>query len=328
MKKSTVLLVLLFLGIITGFVYKQQEIIDRLYRLMGNSKIEETRETLAAITELTRNVKLKKTSATVWDMVEKGMRLALLDTLSTSLASDAVITFDSGYNFKLNENSLIVIENPDDKQKKKMIVLSLNNGIIQGKNVIADETTVKIKTGNITTEVKGKASFGVRMREEDNVAEVWVNEGRAEVTDKKGQKDEVNVNEHKQYPADQLQQDQKIIFIKAKEEVKEDKNINFVSTGSSEGKEGLSRGVINQIISRQRKKINNCYDKSQLSGKGNKVAVRLVIEGNGTVSSVSIPSSTIGDPGIEECIRFWIKAIKFPQFKGSALSESVQFVFE
>lgn len=328
MKKSTIVLIVLFIAVILAFVYKQQEIIDTLYSYLGNkANTTDTRKTLAAITELNRNVKLKKSNSTIWDIVEKGARLALLDTLSTSLASDAIVAFDSGYNFKLGENSLVVIENPNEEQKK-MIILSLNNGVVQGKNTSNEDATVKIKTGNIVTEIKGKASFGVRMRE-DNVAEVWVNDGKAKVSDKKGKEDEVNVNEHKQYQTDQIEQEQKFIFIKEKEDEKDKKkDIDFVTTGSTEGKEGLSRAVINQLISKQRKKINNCYDKSQLSGKGNKVVVRLVIEGTGNVSSVSIPSSTIGDPGIEECIRFWIKAIKFPPFKGTSVSESVQFVFE
>jgi hypothetical protein len=326
MKGRTVFLIILFVAIIIGFVSHQQAIIDKLYLLMGNKTVvEEHRKTLAAITDLNRNVKLKKMNTTVWDIAEKGLRLALQDTLSTSLASDAIVTFDTGYNFKLGENSLIVIENPNE-EKKKLIVLSLGNGVVQGKNGNDDDSTVRIKTGNIITEIKGKASFGVRMRE-DKVAEVWVNQGKAKVSDTKGQEDEISENEHKQYPSDELPQLQKIIVIDDKEKTKKE-DINFVSTGDSEGKEGLSGSIINQIISKHRKKINNCYDKSQVSGKGNKVVVHLIIGNKGDVSSVNIPSSSLGDPGIEECIKFWIRSIKFPQFKGDPVSESVQFVFE
>ena len=72
----------------------------------------------------------------------------------------------------------------------------------------------------------------------------------------------------------------------------------------------------------------SCYEKKRHSSKGGKIFIRLVINNRGKVVSASIVSSTISDTSIEQCVLFWIKAIKFPSFKGDAVSETINFVFQ
>ncbi|MBN1114147.1 MAG: AgmX/PglI C-terminal domain-containing protein, partial [Oligoflexia bacterium] len=255
---------------------------------------------------------------------------ALMDSVSTGYDSNAVIKFNTGYFFKLGENSLIVIDEPG-AELANLIVLSLDQGIIQGKNTEKEDAVVQIKTGEATTELKGRASFGIRVNK-DKSAEVWVQKGSARITKKSGEVLEIEENEHKQFATlGEGLHDTKYIFKDYGTKVKTPAGeYQFAQSGSQRDElaDGLSRSVINKYITKNRKKIDICYHKRGNEFRGGKIVVRLVIEKTGGVISASVTSSTLNNTTIENCVLFWIKAIKFPPFKGEAVAETITYVFE
>ncbi len=93
----------------------------------------------------------------------------------------------------------------------------------------------------------------------------------------------------------------------------------------------LDKSVIDRVLKQHINQIRYCYEKGlqrdpNLAGK---VVVRFVVDRNGTVASVTIKSSTLGDDKVEECILRAMEALVFPQPKGGGVViVNYPFVFQ
>ena len=88
----------------------------------------------------------------------------------------------------------------------------------------------------------------------------------------------------------------------------------------------LTTNEIRRIISNQRQKIDTCYARRSRPG-GGRVNIAISIKNTGQVISADIASSTFGDPILEKCVAFWMKAVKFPTFDGEPIDDNADIVF-
>ena len=93
----------------------------------------------------------------------------------------------------------------------------------------------------------------------------------------------------------------------------------------------LDRSLIDEVIKRHLNAIRYCYQREltkdpQLEGK---VVVKIVIAGDGTVSSASVKSSSLGNEAVESCIVSRFERLQFPAPRGGGIViVSYPFVFE
>lgn len=83
----------------------------------------------------------------------------------------------------------------------------------------------------------------------------------------------------------------------------------------------LDRSLIDEVIKRHMNQIRYCYQREltknpSLAGK---VVIKFVIAKDGTVSSASVKSSTMGNPGVESCISGRFMRMQFPEPKGGGI---------
>jgi TonB family protein len=83
----------------------------------------------------------------------------------------------------------------------------------------------------------------------------------------------------------------------------------------------LDKDIIKRIIRRHINEVRYCYEqelgkKPDLEGR---VAVQFVIGSDGTVTSSSVSSSTLGNPQVETCISSAVRRWKFPAVKGGGV---------
>ena len=98
-------------------------------------------------------------------------------------------------------------------------------------------------------------------------------------------------------------------------------------SGSSGG--SLSREEIQRTLRRNMASIRHCYEQ-QVARQPNlegRVNVRFTIAPDGSVSSADIASSTLGDVGVEACIKRAVTRIRFPQPQGGSVVVTYPFTF-
>jgi len=98
-------------------------------------------------------------------------------------------------------------------------------------------------------------------------------------------------------------------------------------SGSSGG--SLSREEIQRPLRRNMASIRHCYEQ-QVARQPNlegRVNVRFTIAPDGSVSSAEIASSTLGDVGVEACVRRAVTRIRFPQPQGGSVIVTYPFTF-
>lgn len=317
MKKIIILIVLL--GLLAVFLYFQENILDLTLSLFERAE-KTTEETIAKINQRKKNVRLKRANSTIWNSAEESDRLAKQDSLSTGYDSNAVVQFDMGYFLKLGENSYIVIDKPQND-----IDISMDKGFLQAKNETKDDSTLRIKTRSSITEVKGKTEFGVRVNKDDS-SEVWVNKGKAKVISNSGEVTEVNKNEQKQF----LKKESPAYIFKDFYFNKKDEKQVYDFKDSKNDKENkvLNSLVIQQNISKNKKKINSCYLKAKYKYENAAASFALTISNTGVVKDVRLVSSKINDTGVQNCAMFWLRSIKFPAYEGEDTNYTVNLEFQ
>ncbi|MFH1466777.1 MAG: AgmX/PglI C-terminal domain-containing protein [Pseudomonadota bacterium] len=83
----------------------------------------------------------------------------------------------------------------------------------------------------------------------------------------------------------------------------------------------LDKSLVDAVVRRNLNQIRYCYQREltknpELSGK---VVVKFVIAKDGTVSSASTKSSTLGNPAVEQCINGRFMRFQFPEPKGGGI---------
>ena len=200
MKKVAVILSLLCIVAIT-FLY-QQEIINFAFKLLGKTQ-EPPIKAIAFLNEVNKNVTYKRATSTGWGIGENNLGLAVLDSVSTGAYSTASIKFNIGCLFNLEENSLVVIEEP--KQPiANLTELDFHQGAFEAKNEVNNEAILLVRSNKVTTEIKGKFDFGMKVDKATNKAKVWVKVGQAKVTDDKGTQLLVKENESQDFSIEEI----------------------------------------------------------------------------------------------------------------------------
>ncbi len=96
-----------------------------------------------------------------------------------------------------------------------------------------------------------------------------------------------------------------------------------MALGPSEVRGSLSREIVRRSIRRHQNGIRRCAESSV-----GRVTVRFVIGQNGRVASASTGSSTLNNPGQEQCINRAIQRLAFPQPEGGGVViVSTSFIF-
>lgn len=318
MKKIIILIILL--AILAVFLYFQENILDFSLNFFERSE-KTTAETIAQINQKTKNVRLKRANSTIWNSAEQNDRLAKQDSLSTGYDSNAVVEFDMGYFLKLGENSYIVIDKPQND-----IDISMDKGFLQAKNEAKEDSILRIKTRSSITEVKGKTEFGVRVNKDDT-SEVWVNKGKAKVTSNSGEVTEVNKNEQKQFLKKETPA---YIFKDFYFDKKNEKQVyDFKEADNKDDQnKGLNSSIIQQYISKNKKKINSCYLKAKYKYENAAASFALTIGNTGVVKDVRLVSSKINDTAVQNCAIFWLRSIKFPAYEGEDTNYTVSLEFQ
>ncbi|MFH1222725.1 MAG: AgmX/PglI C-terminal domain-containing protein [Pseudomonadota bacterium] len=335
MKKLLILLIALILLIL--FLMYQQPILNRFFSLIGGSMGTRV-QAIAQLSELNKSVTLKRSNDTVWNTAELNQGLAILDSLSTGYDSAATIRFNLGYIMNMGERSLIVIEDPK-QEAANLIELNLDQGTLQAKNATSDTTTLKIKSNNTITEVKGKSTFTITVDKATKRAEIWITLGQARVKDKvTGKEIVIKENEKKIFSIENIEQPVEPVVPPAAvvPEVKPGETIapppepaaaKPVKKASVRKPRVLKTNDIAKIVAKQRKKIDACYERSRRTG-GKKLSIKFNIATSGIVTKINIARSDLNDPTVERCVMFWIKTIKFPRFDGAQVEQTVNFVFQ
>lgn len=319
MKKVAVILSLLCIVAI-AFLY-QQEIINFTFKLLGKNQ-EPPIKAIAFLNEVNKNVTYKRSTSTGWGIGENNLGLAVLDSVSTGAYSTASIKFNIGCLFNLEENSLVVIEEP--KQPiANLTELDFHQGAFEAKNDVNKEAILLVRSNKVTTEIKGKFDFGMKVDKATNKAKVWVKVGQAKVTDDKGNQLLVKENESQDFSIEEIIIPKPEIQPEPKPEPKP------VPTPKTIKKITLKRPTTNEIrriISNQRQKVDTCYARRRRPG-GGRITLAVTIMNTGQLSKADVTKSTFQDATLESCVAFWMKAISFPKFDGTPIKDNVEIVF-
>ena len=94
-----------------------------------------------------------------------------------------------------------------------------------------------------------------------------------------------------------------------------------IRSGAAMVKGSLSKEVIRRIVRRHINEVKFCYERQlatrpDLSGR---VSVKFIISGTGAVQMAAVESSTLGDPGVENCIASAVRRWTFPQPEGGGI---------
>jgi TonB family protein len=79
---------------------------------------------------------------------------------------------------------------------------------------------------------------------------------------------------------------------------------------------GLDKSVIDEYIKRHMPQIRACYERQLNSAKGGlsgRIATHFEISGSGRVATASVSSSSMGNPGVENCLLGVLRHIVFPE---------------
>ncbi len=92
----------------------------------------------------------------------------------------------------------------------------------------------------------------------------------------------------------------------------------------------LDKSLIDAVIKRNMNQIRYCYQRELTKNPqlGGKITVKFVIAKDGTVSSATTKSSTMGSPAVESCINGRFMRFQFPEPKGGGIViVSYPFIF-
>ena len=334
--KKVLILILVLLSFVL-FMFYQQEITNFFLYAIGKGTKKTPTKAIASVNDYRKNVTIKRSNDTIWNTASSKERLALMDSVSTGYDSNALISFDLGYMLNVGERSLIVIENPK-QEAANLIEISFDRGSIQASNTVNNDTTLTIKSDKTTTEIKGQSDFTLSVDKDTKQAEIWIKIGEAKVKDDQGNQIIVKANERKKFSIEKavaIEPEPVAVAVPEpapvetpKPEVKKPAPKPRVAQTPKRPTRILKRSEIERYVKAQKKKISTCYEKKKAAAEGQSVTIRLIIQNTGVVSRATITNTTLNDPGIERCVIFWVKAIKFPKFDGPPADEKVGFLFQ
>ncbi|MCX6112339.1 MAG: AgmX/PglI C-terminal domain-containing protein, partial [Proteobacteria bacterium] len=202
--------------------------------------------------------------------------------------------------------------------------VNFHQGSFEAKNEAATDAILLVRSNKLMTEIKGKFDFGMNVDRKNKTAKIWVKVGQAKVTDDKGNQMLVNENETKDFSTEEIQQPKPEI---KPEPIPEPEPMPAPPPPVKKVKlKRLTTNEIRRIIANQRQKIDTCYARRRRPG-GGRVNIAIAIRNTGQVMSADVASSTFGDPTLENCVAFWMRAVKFPKFDGEPIKDNADIVF-
>jgi outer membrane biosynthesis protein TonB len=83
----------------------------------------------------------------------------------------------------------------------------------------------------------------------------------------------------------------------------------------------LDRSLIDEVIKRHMNQIRYCYQRELTKNPslGGKIVIKFIIAKDGTVSTASVKTSTMGNSGVEQCIVGRFMRMQFPKPKGGGI---------
>jgi hypothetical protein len=101
---------------------------------------------------------------------------------------------------------------------------------------------------------------------------------------------------------------------------KKDRDIN-IAIGRTIVRGSLPKEIIRRVINQHMAQIRYCYEKELTRSPGifGRVSTRFVIGPNGRVQDAKVPSSTLGNAAVEQCMVQKIRTWKFPKPKGGGI---------
>ena len=186
------------------------------------------------------------------------------------------------------------------------------------------DASLLVRSNKLTTEIKGKFDFGMAVDKKNKTAKVWVKVGQAKVTDDMGNQMFVNENESKDFSTEEIKKQE----IKP-EQIPEPEPIVPEPPQPPQKKvklKNLTTNEIRRIIASQRQRIDTCYTRRKRPG-GGRINIAITILNTGKVMKADVASSSFGDPTLENCVAFWMKAVKFPKFDGDPIKDNADIVF-
>lgn len=104
-----------------------------------------------------------------------------------------------------------------------------------------------------------------------------------------------------------------------------------IDTAASSVDEGLTREEVGEVIHKHMSEIRYCYESAilrqpHIEGKLN---LAFTVEGSGAVKTVEIRSSTLADPGLDDCILRRLRSWQFPKPRGGVdVAVTYPFIFK
>ncbi len=94
-----------------------------------------------------------------------------------------------------------------------------------------------------------------------------------------------------------------------------------IRSGAAMVKGSLSKEVIRRIVHRHINEVKFCYERqlAQRPDLSGRVAIKFIISGTGAVQMAAVANSTLGDPGVENCIAQAVRRWTFPQPEGGGI---------
>jgi hypothetical protein len=350
MRKVILIILFLVASFTAMFIYQDQiskfvmKIADK-----GEAKVEEVViNAIAILNDMRGNVAYKRSRETVWNIGERDLGFEVLDTVSTGPSANAELGFKQGPIFNLDENSLIVIQEPA-ANIPGLTEVNFDQGAFKASNDIAEDAVLRVRTDNMVAETVGVFDYDMEVNKKARTAKIYVSVGSVKLTDKFGNEDWVMVNQTKEISTEDISKS--LVAEKIKEEpipvieppvvekpvvkkpVKKRRPRRKPAkreVKKEEPKKVITQEKIWKSITKDRIRIEKCVQGVAIE-KGSILNLMVQVQPSGKVSDIEITKSTLRDKSVESCIMSSIENTRFDKFDSEnkqPINEAVYFVFD
>jgi hypothetical protein len=349
--RKVILLVLFLVASFTAMFIYQDQISKFVIKMAdkGEAKVEEVViNAIAFLNDMKGNVAYKRSKETIWNIGEKNLGFEVFDTVSTGPNAIAELGFKLGPVFNLDENSLIVIQEPLE-DIPNLTEVDFNQGSFKASNNLSDNAILRVKTDNMLVETVGVFDYNMEVDKKARKAKIYVSVGSVKLTDGLGNEDWVMVNQTKEISTEDISKS--LVAEKIKEEpipvieppvvekpvvkkpVKKRRPRRKPAkreVKKEEPKKVITQEKIWKSITKDRIRIEKCVQGVAIE-KGSILNLMVQVQPSGKVSDIEITKSTLRDKSVESCIMSSIENTRFDKFDSEnkqPINEAVYFVFD
>lgn len=293
MLKRVGVVLLLLLGIF--LLVFHEPIIEFLNDVFGP---KDPRPVVAKIETFSGEVDFKKPKTLSYRKVRAGTELRIQDTIVTGNDSTTIIAFNTGFRLEVDQNSIIIIEQPEAGESGELKITFLR--------------------GNFKVLDKGQA--GSLILSKDNILQDPSGTVAKPLT----------IAAKPKLIAKPSPPPIPSPVIKS-EVIEEIKTVaKPTPKPTPKAKETLPQDYIDQVIKKQTPFFNRCYSEHlrlNPNARG-RISLSFTIMPNGSVENVRVLGSTLKDPKLERCTVSVIERIRFRKFDGDPSIYSYPLNFE